>query len=169
MQHEGSFSCSYETATERYPESDKFSPDRHTIFLIRFIVILFSHISSVISNGVSLLGYLTKTRHAFIICSTLAVCPAIIVGLLHDVITKTICSCIYLYKKRVFVAWLAASLLLCCSCKWGETMSLNCGHQRAYWLSRRWYKSLKSHGGMILTGEERNSEIDLLHHRSHLD
>jgi hypothetical protein len=27
--------------------------------------------------------------------------------------------------------------LLCCSCRWGETMSLNCGHQRAYCSSPR--------------------------------
>jgi hypothetical protein len=29
--------------------------------------------------------------------------------------------------------------LPCCSCRWGETMSLNCGHQRAYCSSQRWY------------------------------
>jgi hypothetical protein len=41
----------------------------------------------------------------------------------------------------------------CCSCRWGEMMSLNCGHQRAYFSSPRWYISMGSHGGSILTGE----------------
>jgi hypothetical protein len=38
-----------------------------------------------------------------------------------------------------------------CSCQWGKTMSLNCGHKRAYSSSARWYMSMGSHGGMILT------------------
>jgi hypothetical protein len=50
-----------------------------------------------------------------------------------------------------FVAtWLVGSF---CSCRWGEAMSLNCGHQRAYCSSRRWYMSMANHGSMILTGE----------------
>jgi hypothetical protein len=28
----------------------------------------------------------------------------------------------------------------CLSCRWGETMSLKCGHQRAYCSSPRWYE-----------------------------
>jgi hypothetical protein len=35
-------------------------------------------------------------------------------------------------------------------CRWGETTSLNCGHQRAYCWSPRWYE----HGGTILTGRK---------------
>jgi hypothetical protein len=27
----------------------------------------------------------------------------------------------------------------CCTCRWGETTSLNCGHQRAYCSTPRWY------------------------------
>jgi hypothetical protein len=44
-------------------------------------------------------------------------------------------------------------LFISCSCRWGENMSLNCGHQRACCLSPRWYISVDSHGGMILTGK----------------
>jgi hypothetical protein len=38
-----------------------------------------------------------------------------------------------------------------CSCRWVETMSLNCIYKRAYCSSPRWYMSMKSQGGMILT------------------
>jgi hypothetical protein len=38
-------------------------------------------------------------------------------------------------------------------CRWGETTSLNCGHQRAYCSSRRWYMSKENNGGVISTGE----------------
>jgi hypothetical protein len=37
-------------------------------------------------------------------------------------------------------------------------VSLNCGHQRAYCSSPRWYMGIESHGGMILTGENRRIE-----------
>jgi hypothetical protein len=30
----------------------------------------------------------------------------------------------------------------CCSCRWDEAMSLNCGHQRVYCSSRKWYMSM---------------------------
>jgi hypothetical protein len=40
---------------------------------------------------------------------------------------------------------------------WGETMSLNCSHQWAHCSSPRWYVSVESHGGMILTGKPKNS------------
>jgi hypothetical protein len=48
---------------------------------------------------------------------------------------------------------------LCCSCsyRWCETLSLNCGHQRAYCSSSRWYMSTESHGGIVLTGENRRT------------
>jgi len=36
-------------------------------------------------------------------------------------------------------------------------MSLNSGHQRAYCSSPRWYMSMESHGGIILTGENRRT------------
>jgi hypothetical protein len=38
-------------------------------------------------------------------------------------------------------------------CRWGETTSLNCGHQRAYCSSPRWYMSMNNRGGMISTGK----------------
>jgi hypothetical protein len=40
-----------------------------------------------------------------------------------------------------------------CSCRWGEITSLNCCLQRAYFSYARWHTIMKSHGGMILTGE----------------
>jgi hypothetical protein len=43
-----------------------------------------------------------------------------------------------------------------CGCyqyEMSETMSLNCGHQRAYCSSPRWYVNMESNGGMILTGK----------------
>jgi hypothetical protein len=42
--------------------------------------------------------------------------------------------------------------ILCCSYRWDETMSLNCGHQRAYCSSSMWYISMDRHGGIISTG-----------------
>jgi len=33
----------------------------------------------------------------------------------------------------------------------GETLSLNCGHKRAYCLSPKWYMNIERHGGTILT------------------
>jgi hypothetical protein len=38
-------------------------------------------------------------------------------------------------------------------CRWGDTMSLNCGLRRVYSSAPGWYMSMESHGGMILTGE----------------
>jgi hypothetical protein len=40
-----------------------------------------------------------------------------------------------------------------CSWRWGETMSLNCVHKRAYCSSSKQYMSTESPGGMILTGK----------------
>lgn len=45
----------------------------------------------------------------------------------------------------------------CCSCRWGETMSSSCGHHWTYCSSRRWYMSMESHDGLILTGKNRGS------------
>jgi hypothetical protein len=44
-----------------------------------------------------------------------------------------------------------------CSCRWGESVSLNCSHQRAYCSSSKWCMDMESHGGMILTGEKRRT------------
>jgi hypothetical protein len=41
--------------------------------------------------------------------------------------------------------------------RWGETMSLNGGHQRAYCSSARLCTSMEHHGGMILTKENRRT------------
>jgi hypothetical protein len=64
--------------------------------------------------------------------------------------------------------------LYCCSSQWGETMSLNCGHQRVYCPSPRWYMSTESHGGIILTGEtkelgDKPDQCHFVHHTSHVD
>jgi hypothetical protein len=45
----------------------------------------------------------------------------------------------------------------CCSCGWGEIMSLNCGHQRTYCSSPRWNMSMESHDEIILTEENRRA------------
>jgi hypothetical protein len=45
----------------------------------------------------------------------------------------------------------------CCSCRWGETMSVNCGHKRAYCSSLRCYMRMENHGGIILTEERRRT------------
>jgi hypothetical protein len=45
----------------------------------------------------------------------------------------------------------------CCSCRWGEAMSLNCGHQWAYYSYLRQKMKVESHGGMVLTGEIRST------------
>jgi hypothetical protein len=55
-------------------------------------------------------------------------------------------------------SWFAGNILTCCSCRRGETMSLNCGHKRAYCTSPRWHMSMESHGGLILTGETEELE-----------
>jgi hypothetical protein len=51
----------------------------------------------------------------------------------------------------------ASCNVICCSCRWGNTMSLNCGHQRA--CSSPWHISMESHRRMILTGENRRTRI----------
>jgi hypothetical protein len=45
----------------------------------------------------------------------------------------------------------------CLTCREAGTMSLNCGHQRAYCSTPRSYMSMESHGGMILTGKTRRT------------
>jgi hypothetical protein len=56
-------------------------------------------------------------------------------------------ACFLLYVHKIL------QICLCCLCWWDETMSLSSGHQQAYCSSPRWYMSIKSHGGMILTGK----------------
>jgi hypothetical protein len=41
----------------------------------------------------------------------------------------------------------------CCSCRMGETVSLNCRLQRAYCSFPKLYMRLENHGGTILTGK----------------
>jgi hypothetical protein len=52
---------------------------------------------------------------------------------------------------NVFMTW----WLIDWACRWSETTSLNCGHQRAYSSSPRWYMSMGNYGGMI--SREENS------------
>jgi hypothetical protein len=67
-------------------------------------------------------------------------------------LTVNICDIIHSrYLKNVFDVTTLLS-----SCRWGEAMSLNCGHQQARCSSPR-YMSMESHGGMILTGENRKT------------
>jgi hypothetical protein len=40
------------------------------------------------------------------------------------------------------------------SCRWGETTSLNCGHQRTYCSFPRWHMSTENHGGILVLTEE---------------
>jgi hypothetical protein len=57
------------------------------------------------------------------------------------------------------------------SCNWGETTSLNCGHQPAYCLSLRWYLSMENHVGMMMSTEENSRLIHQLwqsHQQRHL-
>jgi hypothetical protein len=49
------------------------------------------------------------------------------------------------------------------ACGWGETTSLNCGHQQAYCSSLRWYMSMENHSGMMMWTEENSW---LFHQRS---
>jgi hypothetical protein len=37
------------------------------------------------------------------------------------------------------------------SCRWGETMSLNCCHQWAHRLFPRWYMNMENHGGIMMS------------------
>jgi hypothetical protein len=70
-------------------------------------------------------------------------------------------TCLNTYTKRIvgllmyFYHEYCRGYELCCpcSCRWGEIMSLNCGHQRTYCSSFRWYKSIKSYGGTVLIGK----------------
>jgi hypothetical protein len=55
-------------------------------------------------------------------------------------------------RQRCILLCIPVSYLqsCCCwSCRWGETTSLNCGHQRFYFSSPRWYMSMESHGGIF--------------------
>jgi hypothetical protein len=69
---------------------------------------------------------------------------------------------------------LETSQSYCCLCRWGETTSLNCSPQHAYYLFPRWYISVESHSKMILTRENQSTEKNLsqcnsVHHKSHTD
>jgi hypothetical protein len=76
-------------------------------------------------------------------------------------------------QDRYFMAIYKTATNSCCSRRWGETISLNCGHQQAYCSSSRWYMSVENHGGMILTGENwwarRKTCPHFVHHKFHMD
>jgi hypothetical protein len=58
------------------------------------------------------------------------------------------------------------------SCRWGETISLNFGHQWTYCSSPRWYISMENQRGMISTGvylERKLIEALICHHKYHMD
>jgi hypothetical protein len=65
-------------------------------------------------------------------------------------------SCWWLKTNVPTLDYISCKISICsgsCSYRWCETMSLNCSHQQACCSSPRWYLSIESHGGMILTGE----------------
>jgi hypothetical protein len=51
----------------------------------------------------------------------------------------------YLLSLSLFICFIGCSWLFRC----GETTSLNCGQQRAYFASPSWYMSMELHDGMI--------------------
>jgi hypothetical protein len=57
------------------------------------------------------------------------------------------------WSSWVHTHTLLLQYVFCCSCRRGDTTSLNCGHQRVYFLSTRWYMSVVSQRGMILAGD----------------
>jgi hypothetical protein len=64
----------------------------------------------------------------------------------HTPVYKWLGVCeIYITLRETYGWWY--------SCWWGETMSLNCGHQRDCFSSLRWYMSMENHDGMISTGK----------------
>jgi hypothetical protein len=58
--------------------------------------------------------------------------------------------------------------LYCCSCRWGETTYLNCGHQHEYCSSPRWYKSMERHGGILPAPDSSTKIIRQLYQPSQL-
>jgi hypothetical protein len=61
-----------------------------------------------------------------------------------------------------------------CSRLWDETTSLSRGNQQACSSYPRWYLSMESHGGMILTGgtnelRENQFQCRFFHHKSTTD
>jgi hypothetical protein len=63
----------------------------------------------------------------------------------------------------------------CCSCRWRETTSLNCGHQLAYCSSPWWYMGMECHDSNdTVRGKPNNSEKNLsqcqfVHHKSRME
>jgi hypothetical protein len=54
--------------------------------------------------------------------------------------------------------WGSLVMTTCRLRRWGETMSLNCGHQRAYCLSPWWCMSMESRCNDTVRGKSENSE-----------
>jgi hypothetical protein len=66
--------------------------------------------------------------------------------------------------------WLCACN--CCSCRWDETVSLNCSHQHAYCSSPGWYISMEPWWNSTDRGKPKNLEKIQCHfvrHKSHMD
>jgi hypothetical protein len=73
----------------------------------------------------------------------------------HEHVTRTDLDAIAPRHPPVTVdtCYMARLMMLIIIIQWVKTTSLNCGYQRAYFLSSRWYMSTEAHGGMISTGE----------------
>jgi hypothetical protein len=64
----------------------------------------------------------------------------------------TPCWLVGAYQRSGGTYWL--HLCWWSSCRWGDTTSLNCGHQWTYCLSPRWYMSMENRGGIMLKEED---------------
>jgi hypothetical protein len=78
----------------------------------------------------------------------------------QHVLRRSFCvtSFIGFWLHRRVLPWEANSRF---SCWWGKTMSLNCGHQRAYCSSPRLYMSMEATVEWYWQGKPKNSEINL--------
>jgi hypothetical protein len=69
---------------------------------------------------------------------------------------------------EIYVGLLPNNSTPCCSRRWGETMTINCGHQQAYCLSPR--ATVEWHWQSKTTNSERNlSQCHFVYHKSHVD
>jgi hypothetical protein len=73
-------------------------------------------------------------------------------------VAQLVKECRASYSSRRIVTVFKRTLCSWWSCRWGEKVSLNCGHKGSYCSSSRWYMSMERHGGMILTAGNRGTQ-----------